>query len=220
MNKFCVWVKRVCCWFVSDKDILAAIICFFVILDSLYLGFFVLADEYSIKIIGYFLQLVGMLATIQILLDIRCRVLKKAPLYQHLYQHFSNWFSSFPKWRNSVILDVDSSINACYSADIAWSIGWSKDNPESTIEERVDLIVKNLKWLKETNYKFHTELKSSLDNLKKIQEDGDAKIESKIKTTLDDIHINGLIEYLACLVWLLVGMTMATFAEEITLFIK
>ncbi len=201
-------------WIVLAK---VACCCILVIVAALALGLYTWHSEDSIRFAGYALQILGMVFTIHGLLCIRVHF-KQPPLQQL----FFDWLKKFPRWKIKVA-SGSASISGVGLIDVANGEAWTPDNPNWSVEKRIEGIVKNLDRIRTAQGKHGKsieELRSSHEaHKKKVAEETKAEKE-KLQTYLKSLHTSNLMESLIGLVWLTVGLTMSTMAPELFIWIN
>ena len=135
LNRLFGYLLAVWRWLAQGK---VAFCCILVIVAALALGLCTWHSEDSIRIAGHALQILGMVFTIHGLLCIRVHF--KQPPLQKL---FLDWLKKFPKWKRKVA-SGSASISGVALIDVVNGKVWTPDNPNWSVEERVEGIVKNL----------------------------------------------------------------------------
>jgi len=196
-------------WIAEGKLIF---LCLFVITAAIILGFVTWSSEASIRSAGYGLQFIGMLFAIRGLLGIRAHF--GQPLLREL---LFNWFKRFPKWKRNVVISVGTA-HIGLSGMRARAEVWSPDNPDLSIEERVERIIRNLERIRieqGTHATLIDDLKDSHEKHKKKITEQTKEMEENIRTELESLHTSDLITSLVGLVWLTAGITMSTMSQEL-----
>lgn len=203
------WFTAIWCWLAEAKLVFT---CILVIAAAIILGFVTWSSEASIRSAGYALQFIGMLFAVRGLLGIRAHF--GQPLLRKL---LISWFQRFPKWKRNVVIGAGS-----VQVGLAGMKGraeiWNPDNPDKSIEERIDSIIKNQERIRNEqseHAKLIDELKDSHEEHKKNITEKTKSIEENIRTELESLHTSDLITSLVGLVWLTVGITMSTMAPEL-----
>jgi len=185
----------------------------FVVLAPVLLGFVAWHSEESIRIAGYALQLVGMIFAIRGLLGVREHF--GQPLLRHL---FLKWIKRFPRWKRKVVIGAGTGLVSMAGMKARAEV-WTPDNPEKTVEERIDSIIKNLDRIRDEqreHAQLIDKLKDSHEKHKKQVADESKKLKEDIQSDLESLHTSDLITSLVGLVWLTVGITMSTLAPELS----
>lgn len=208
------WVLELFRWIGEGKIV---ILCLLGIAAAVALGFFTWRSEVSIRSAGYVLQLIGMMFAINGLLSIREHFQK--PL---LRQVFCNWLMRFPKWKRRAIF-LKANIRASTVTGKARLEVWTPDNPDQTIEERIEGIVKNLERISDeqrNHAKSIDKLQDTIERDKKKNAKQIKKMQDENNSFLESLHTSDLITSLIGLVWLTVGITMSTLAPELHQLLK
>jgi len=203
------WFAAIWRWLVEGKSVFT---CFLVIAVAIILGFVTWNSEASIRLAGYALQFIGMIFAINGLLGIRAYF--GQPLLRKL---FISWFKRFPKWKRNVVIGAGSMQAGSATLKARVEV-WSPDNPDKSIEERIDSIIKNQERIRNEqseHAKLIDELKDSHEEHKKNITEETKRIEENFRTELESLHTSDLITSLVGLVWLTVGITMSTMAPEL-----
>lgn len=186
--------------------------CLFVIAASIALGFFAWRSEMSIRLAGYGLQLIGMIFAIRALTRIR------AYFQQTLLRDlFFDWLKRFPRWKNAIIINATTAHLGI--AGMKASVDdWSPDNPDQTVEKRLENLVKNLERLRNQQHQHAElvyELRNSHEQHKKNIAEQTKKMEDDIRAELESLHTSDFMTSVVGLVWLTVGITFSTMAPEL-----
>ncbi|UQG61029.1 hypothetical protein MIH18_03500 [Marinobacter sp. M3C] len=211
MHQFKRWIIELKHWLKEAKLIFIGV---FVILLAVFFGFVVWPTEKSIRIIGYVLQLIGMIVAVKGLFMVR--------------SHFGHpslgimclrWLKRFPKWKVEAHISVPTAYSVMTALDPHVE-AWAPDNPESTLEHRLNAVIKNLGQLR-ADQGSQKKLINSLATEHQEHEKKTAKerveIQEKIQKNLESLHTGYLVTSLLGLVWLLVGITMSTLALELSM---
>lgn len=196
-------------WLAEGEQIF---LCFIVIGVAVILSFFVFCSEFSIRASGYLLQLVGMVYAIKGLLCIRKYF--RHPLLRKL---FLDWLKRFPKWKRKIIFAGGAVANVEARVEGRGEV-WTPDNPNKTIEQRIDDLIQNLETLRNQLRRHDSiidQLKTSHEEHKKKVAQQARKFEEDIRSDLETIHTSDWITSLVGLVGLTVGITMSTMAPEL-----
>jgi len=180
------------------------------------LGFITWQSEASIRSAGYVLQLIGMIFAVRGLLGIRAHF--SQPLLRDL---FLKWLLRFPKWRHDTVVGVATATCSLDGFRARVEV-WSPDDPEKTIEERLNALVQNLANLRQGQQQHSLsidDLKDSHEEHKKKVEEQTKKLEEDLRSDLESLHINDLITSLVGLTWLTTGITMSTLSTELYLWL-
>ena len=183
-----------------------------VVLAATLFGFVTWHSDESIRVAGYSLQFIGMIFAIRGLLGIR-EHFGQPLLRQLVFQ----WVKRFPRWRRNVVVGLGAG-HIAMAGMKARSEVWTPDDPETSIEGRIEAIIKNLDRLREEQRKHaHSidELKDSHEEHKKQVTEEQNSMKKTIRSDLESLHTSDLITSLVGLVWLTVGITMSTLAPEL-----
>lgn len=203
------WTFEIWIWLVGAKIVF---LCLSVIAAAIYLGIFIWRSEVSIRSAGYGLQLFGMIFAIRGLLKIRVHFGQIL-----LRQHFIEWIKKFPKWKKGTVIGAGAA-NLTIVGMKAHGEVWSPDDPNETVEKRIEKILTNLERLKNgqrEHAKLIDQLKSSHDEYKKKVAEQNERMREEMNTNLEKLHTSDLMTALTGLVWLTVGITMSTLAPEL-----
>ena len=184
-----------------------------VVLAATLFGFVTWYGEVSIRVAGYSLQLFGMIFAIRGLLGIR-EHFGQPLLRQLVFQ----WVKRFPRWNRNVVIGVGAGHLAMVGMKARAEV-WTPDNPEKSIEQRIEAIIKNLDRVREEQ-RAHAhsidQLKDSHEEHKKQVAEEQNNMKETFRTDLESLHTSDLITSLVGLVWLTVGITMSTLAPELS----
>jgi hypothetical protein len=205
-------------WFVDLKswlikflrwvgEALPALIFFGVLLVVGLVCIYTNATEETIIYWGLVLQLLGMAVAIWGLLKIRNHFNK--PTLRHLAY---GWLKRFPKWDRRVPPKVSSLYGSILFSDDSLE-QWFPDDPESSIEARMELILKNLDLLREGR----SNIVKGISALSKKQEIDKNELSETIKTKevliksdLEKLHTSDIFTSIVGLLWLICGIVMST----------
>lgn len=203
------WLLENWRWLAEGKIIF---LCLLVIAAVIALSVFTWRSEFSIRLAGYILQLIGMIFAIRGLLSVRAHF--GQPLLRKL---FLEWLKRFPKWKRDTVIGLGAADMASLSMKARAEV-WTVDNPGYQVEKRIEGIVQNLERIRNEQ----REHASSIDILKddhekqmKMVSEQTKKLEKDIRSDLESLHTSDLITSLVGLVWLTVGITMSTLAPQI-----
>lgn len=205
-QRFFRWIKDFYCWVAEGKKVYVAI---FVPICVFYPAIW-LSPDY-IRWSGWMLQLLGMLLAINGLLKVRSYFISET-----LYELFVNWLNRFPTGKGKTFTQTGN-INLNLRVKAQQGL-WSSDNVNLSIEERIERIIENINRIKEKQNKHANDiddLKVSDEKIMKTVEEADKKVEESIESNLKSLHTDGFITSLAGLLWLTVGLTMSTMAQEL-----
>ena len=130
IRQFQLWIKRLGLWLWEGKLIYMLLL---VIANAVLWGIFTYQSEFSIRLTGYLLQLVGMFFAIRGLLGIRAHFGQPS-----LIELFFAWVKRAPKWKGSIKIDGKTS-NANFSTTKAKVEIWSTDDPSLQTDERIKI---------------------------------------------------------------------------------
>ncbi|UZJ44991.1 hypothetical protein OOT55_02745 [Marinimicrobium sp. C6131] len=184
----------------------------FILVVAFLLEIAVWQSEASIRISGFVLQLIGMLLAIRGLLLIRAHF--RQPLLRDL---LIKWIKRFPNWKGRVVrgAGVAAAMNATGTADLT---AWTPDNPEHSLEKRVDAIVENLSRLRESQSQQNIilrELKGSHEKHIKETAEETQRLEKDLRADLESLHTSDIVTSLVGLVLLTFGIFLSTLAPEL-----
>ncbi len=215
INHLFKWTTDIWRWLTQGKIVF---ICILVIIAAIPLNLFVFQSETSIRLSGCLFQIIGVGIAIKGLLNIRTHF-HQPPLKQL----FSNWLRRFPKWKSSGIVITPEPIS-CGGAFTGGKVEiWAPDDPEQSIEYRIEMIVKNQKWLRmqqRGHVKSIEKLRNSHEAQKKKMAKEDKKTEEKIRSDLKSLHTKDQLLALTGLVLLIAGIFTSTMAPELSEMIK
>lgn len=208
IHRLRLWSFEIWHWLADGKIVF---MCILVIVSAIALGFYAWCSEVSIRLAGYFLQLIGMTFAIRGLLSIRAHF--GQPLLRRL---FVNWLKRFPKWKKNTIIGVGAA-NLTMTGMNAKAEVWAPYKPDQSLEKKLEGIVYNLETLRSVQREQTSsldKLKNSHEEHKKIVAEHAKKIEDDIRSDLETLHTSDLITSLVGLVWLITGITLSTMAPE------
>lgn len=203
------WIKDFWRWLAEGKIIIMCIL----ILVAVYLWVAVIyQSKDSIVYAGYVLQLIGMMFAIEGLLNIR-KYFGQPPLTDLFVQ----WVKRFPKWNRNYVITLEPFRNKSTFGTIR-PTGWWPDSDEKSIEERIEVIVKNLEIIRQEQSAHFWEvdrLKQSHEEHIKNVVDQHKKITADMYSEREAFHTGDLMTSLVGLGWITVGMTISSLAPEI-----
>jgi len=186
----------------------------FVLLAAILIGFVTWHSEESIRIAGYGLQLIGMIFAIRGLLGIREHF--GQPLLRGL---FIKWIKRFPRWKRKGFTADGNGLVAPVASMAGRMEGWTPDDPEKLIEQRIEGIIRN-QIIIQNRLRKHAisldELKDSHEKHKNKVAEEQKNMKKQIQSNLESLHTNNLLTSLIGLLWLTVGITMSTLAPELS----
>ena len=203
------WLRALWTWLAEGKVVLMGLL---VAVAALLLGMVTWQSEASIRISGLALQFIGMVFAARGLLQIR------AHFGQTLLRDlFIEWLKRFPRWKGRTVNlgGVSISARATMSAD---ATVWTPDNPEHSMEQRVQAIVENLDRLRTTQSQQSTslrELKDSHEKHRKEVAENTERLEKTLRSDLESLHTADLLTSLVGLSWLTLGICLSTVAPEL-----
>jgi hypothetical protein len=207
------WLRSIWNWLSEGKIVFMGI---FVISAILLLGMFAWSSEASIRVAGLALQLIGMIFAVRGLLAVREHF--GQPRLRNL---FVQWMKRFPKWKSRVTSDlsmvssIESTMN--FTAEI-----WMPDNPDSSMEKRVEAVISNLERIREmqTNQsQILQDLKTSQDEHAELVAKQTKKLEESLRSDLETLHTGDILTSLVGLFLLTVGIFLSTLAPELAMFV-
>ena len=200
MSRLIRYLGAVLAWFWQSKLLFQSVFIIGCVLSYSYLTG---PTETSVINGGYILQLLGMLMAIRGLLLVR-RYFGHPPLADLARL----WCREFPTWNRNLILKPGA---GCYSlkggrANIEV---WSPDRPDQPIEQRVESILSNLERLREfqrTSTQRIDEIDEKHQRRHTEHEETLARLGDAIRTDLEAIHTDDILQSLVGLVWVVVGI--------------
>lgn len=212
--KIIICIKSIGVWLSEAKLVF---MCLLLIIAAILLGFYTWNTEGSARLAGYALQLIGMIFATNGLLKIRSFFGQPS-----LLKLISSWLKRFPIGNRGKVLSAAASITAM-SAMEGRASSWHADSPDSSIEERIEAIVVNLKRVHEEQ-EIHFEKISNIEkDLTKHKQRSSEEIKTfknDIKTEFKSLHTNDLANSIAGLILLTVGITLSTLAPELNRLIQ
>lgn len=207
------WAVEFWHWLAEAKLVFMGVL---VILAATLFSLFTWPNESSVRIAGYFLQLIGMIFAIRGLLLVRSHFGQPSLRALSL-----KWLTRFPKWKKGVVIGMGAACSTSSTVDAHLEV-WAPDDPEKTLEHRLNAILKNLDKLR-VDQREHTQLigklRSDHESHKQQVAKESSKMQEDIRADLESLHTNDLVTSLVGLVWLLVGITMSTLAPELSLWV-
>lgn len=212
LNKtlFFRWLRDLRLWLHEARVIIVGGLVAFVVLAFGFCPAWYGVDSFRIG--GWFLQIAGILLALDSLRDLRV-YFGHPPLRTALWA----WFKRMPRCRRSAIMDMKAgSLNL--SGMRAKLDLWATDKPEESLENRVELILRNLEYLREDQQ----EHSQSLERIKIAlheQETETAKkrelLERDIRADLESLHTGDFLRAFVGIFWLAVGTSMSSLAPEL-----
>ena len=206
------WIVEIWNWLSEGKTVFISLLVLSVIMFT---SLCIWPSENHIKWAGFLLQLSGTFIAVTGLLRLR-EHFNQTPLQGLFY----DWLKRFPKWeyRATGALGVGF-INGLQGR--ALGIQWVLDDPNLTIEERFEKVLRNLECLKNGLTENSISLIKLQDDHRehkvKVAEDN-KKIEKKFNSELEHTLTGDVLKSLMGFVWLIFGMTMSTLAPELYCF--
>lgn len=203
------WVMDIFYWIAEGKAVVMGLLS---VVAAFLLGFYTWSTEDSIRIVGYFLQLIGMLLAIGGLLEIREYF--ELPTLSSL---FVDWIKRFPKWRKTIISNLNI-VEESNDAVAIFASKWSPDDPKEPLENRIHRILQNIEQMRDIQVK-HSLTLADLDReqttlIKKITVEN-VKLKEEFQFDLRSLHTSGFLDSLIGLILLSIGMTLSTLAPEL-----
>lgn len=214
VKRFRRWLVECWWWFAEGKIVF---VCIVVIGAAVAIGIYTFRSEASIRLTGYFLQLIGMVFAIRGLLCVRAHFGQPS-----LKQGLVDWLIKFPKWNHDHVVEADVKMGVLtgFKADVEV---WATDQPDKSLKERLDDVVANQGWLR-AQFREQRISVAVLENRHKEHEketaQRDKEIEEELRNDLESLHTSDLLISLVGLVWVTVGITMSTMAPEIYQWLK
>ncbi|MGH9438614.1 MAG: hypothetical protein ACRD22_12165 [Terriglobia bacterium] len=209
-SRLAQWIKALGIWIYEAK---LALLWLLVIAVAVYLGCIVWHREVAIRVAGYSLQLLGMILTINSLL--RIRIYFGRPDLRTL---FVIWIKNFPKWKRRYISVADGGHFNVKLGVAAAAKSWTPDNPDQSLEKRIEGILRNLNRINEIQnghaMKIST-LQAALEEHRLITAEETHNSEKRMRSDLESLHMSDWTISLIGLIWLTVGITMSTMAPEL-----
>ena len=209
INRSYKWIAEIWHWLVKDNIVLMG---FLILLLSVILSLYTWCNESSIRWGGYLLQFLGMVIAIHILHEVRKHF--KLPSFR---QTFFNWAKRFPKWKKNIVIGAGSAEIAVMGMKAQCEV-WTPDDPDISIEKRIERILKNLDRIRKEQSEHGRsieDLKKSLEGHKKKVAEENKKLRDKFQSDLESLHASDILTSLVGLVWLMVGITLSSMAAEI-----
>ncbi|MEH6517277.1 MAG: hypothetical protein V7742_11365 [Halioglobus sp.] len=206
---FVSWIKRVWRWVLEGEAVIAGVLA---ITCALLFAFYPAATQTAINRSGYGLQILGMMLAIRGLLHIRSHF--ELP---SLLSLFKDWGYGFPRWRRDLHLNAESTeINT--KTGRAAITHWSPDDKSLPIADRLNEVVKNVERIR----KSQIDEQERVDNLEQLHEAQMEELTNKakqseatIKSNLERLHSEGMLEALMGLILLTIGITLSTLSNEL-----
>jgi hypothetical protein len=204
------WLRDIFLWAYEAR---LAFLCFIVLLLAFLFGFYMWPSEQSIRTSGFGLQIIGMVFAIRGLLKIRAHF--GQPTLRRLSKA---WLYRFPKWKKDTVIDVVAG-DVVMVGEIARVELWAPDNPEDSLEKRINGVIRNVERLKAEQNKNSdqiTELQKNQEKHQKEQEHARVNMENQIRSDLESLHTNDIVLSLVGLVWVIFGIFMSTMSQELS----
>ena len=211
-RRFINWLREIFLWAYEAR---LAFRCLIVLLMAFFIGFYMWPTEQSIRTSGFGLQIIGMWFAIRGLLKIRAHFGQPT-----LTKLSIAWLYRFPKWEKKAIkIRVGGGSISIKGGVKAFLESWTPDNPEYSLEKRIDGIVKNLERLKEEKKNISKqidELQGNQEKNQKEQKVASANMENQIRSDSESLHTDDILLSFIGLVWLTVGISMSTMSQELS----
>ncbi|EGV28058.1 hypothetical protein ThidrDRAFT_4154 [Thiorhodococcus drewsii AZ1] len=207
--KLHAWLIRLQHWLAEAKLICDALFVSFCLL----LPVFVFHNNPSILCSGYLFQLFGIVVAIKSLLSVR-GYFNQRPIHEILWA----WIKRFPKWNNHICTEAPS-------LPLPIGLGkpsfyqWYELDPKKTIEERVEILAKNLDLIRDLQKKqdsLVSRLEINYENNKQETLNQFRQVKSDVYADFQDLHTSDLFASVIGLVWVAIGITMSTFSHQIS----
>ncbi|MEX0595717.1 MAG: hypothetical protein WD512_04385, partial [Candidatus Paceibacterota bacterium] len=138
--------------------------------------------------------------------------------HERLWVLILNWIKRFTKWRRNIqhgSFNVGlTGVTGFASAEV-----WHPDDKSKPIEERLDILSQNVLILREaqsTNKKVIHLLQAEIKNLDEKTKNNTDNLKRDLNQAIEKLHTDDLIVSLMGLVWLTVGISFSTFANELS----
>jgi hypothetical protein len=171
--------------------------------------------EFSIRLAGYLLQLVALAFAVSVLLRIRAHFFGKM-LRKTLHVWFRSWWRQRP-WKRKAVVGGSEGQLAVTGCSARLEV-WTRDNPEHSVEKRINAIINNLERLREADRKLCEgidRLQDELDAYKKESRSEINDVESRIQRVRAAFHTGDWAGSFLGLLYLMVGVTFSTMAPEL-----
>jgi hypothetical protein len=213
-NRIKSYAKEIFEWLAEAR---LAILCITILIYFGLFGFYKNPTEQSIRISGYILQLLGMIFAIRGLLKIRIFFgqpsLKILPV---------TWLRSFPNWEKPPFRAVMNGVSSIAGLT-AHIEGVSPDNPKATLEERFEVVLRNLNDLREIQKTHSSQIEKIILNHNSFVESQKKelqKIKAEMNVRIEEAQTNDILVSLVGLIWLTFGITMSTLSNELLAIIR
>ena len=204
------WLRDIFLWVYEARLALWFII---VLLMAFLFGFCMWSSEQSIRTSGFGLQIIGMVFAINGLLKIR-DYFDQSTLIELSFA----WWHRFPKWEKHCVIETKGGTIVITGMGTRIEV-WASDNPEDSLEKRIDGVVKSLERLKEEQKNISDKFDELQGNQEKNQKEHDlaiVNVEKKSRADLKSSQTDGILESLIGLVWLTFGISMSTMSQELS----
>ena len=203
------WLHAVLLWIAAARSVF---MCLLVLIAAFMFAFYSWGSEVSVRVSGYFLEMLGVSLTAVGLLRIRSHF-GQAPLREL----FIGWLHRFPKWKRDVVIGVGA-VSAGIAGMKARLEVWTPDKPDSPVDKRIEGILKNLQRLREAQAETENRLdalQQSHEDSRKAEAEARRNLESTLRADLESLHTDDIMMSLCGLVWLAFGLSMSTLSQEI-----
>lgn len=209
------WIIEIWGWLAEGKILF---MCILIIVSALTLSLGTWRSETSIKTAGFILQVLGMIFAIRGLLRLRSHFGQP-----HLRRLFIVWLKRFPKLKRSIVVEGVGTAHVAVCGMMARAEVWTPDNPDQTMEKRLEGINRNLDRIRKElgdHANSINELRESQDKQRHKMTEHIKNIEEKLRFDMETLHTSDLLVSIVGLVWLTIGITMSTMAPEFVIWLK
>lgn len=176
-------------------------------------AFYAWRSEEAIRIAGYSLQLLSMVLAIR-------GVMRARTYFGHppLRQLFVNWLGRFPRWKSKIVsAGAKGQISAIGGQ--ARAKVWTPDKPDRPLEERFEDLLKNVDRLRSAQGEIEQRIDrvtNDLDEHRKKTATQNEETKQDVQRKLETLHTDGWQEALVGLIWLMLGLSFAALAPELS----
>jgi len=209
MRRLCRWPYDVLQWLLKPRLFWLTAT---VLLAALVIALRPSATEFQIRITGVVLEWLG-------IGTVAWGVRKTRQFFGHpgLVDLFWAWIGQFPRWRRDVRIAAGAAHLRALGGK-AQVHSWAVNNPKAPLEDQVRVLSTNLENLNKEFREFHNEMDKEFhkhgQSLKE-EERARATEDAKLREKLEEAHTGGLHISVAGVVWLFVGVLLATISQEI-----
>jgi len=116
------------------------------------------------------------------------------------------------------VLRVDNASHVLMSDKLTLEV-WAPDNPEASLERRIDAIIYNMEQIREVqrrNSEQIDEMQDSHIKNQKKQEQELKNMKDQVMSDLESLHTDDIVQSLIGLVWLAFGISISTISQELS----